>query len=174
MTSNKSKGDVMANTEPFVISREFNAPRDLMWELWTDCEHMKVWNGPKGFTSTHCEIDLRPGGSCHYNMVGPDGSEMWGIALYREIVKPEKLVWVTCFSDADRNITTHPMAPDWPREMLTTVTFEERAGKTTVSIEWIPINASEAEIAMFEQGRDGMKGGWMGTFEELENYIANL
>jgi len=173
MTSNQPN-DVLADVEPFVISREFDAPRNLMWKLWTDCEHMKVWNGPKGFTSTHCEMDLRPGGSCHYNMVGPDGSESWGIAHYREIVEPEKLVWVTSFSDAERNIIRHPMAPDWPLELLTTVKFSESAGKTTVHLEWIPINASEAEIAMFEQGRDGMKGGWTGTFEELEKYIAQL
>jgi hypothetical protein len=64
------------------------------------------------------------------------------------------------------------MAPDWPREMLTTVRFADEQGRTRVSIEWLPIDASETELRVFDQGRDSMTQGWGGTFEQLIAYLA--
>ena len=161
------------NSEPFVISRTFDAPRERVWQAWTEVEHLKRWWGPKGFTVTHCKIDLRPGGIMHYCLRMPDGNEMWGKFVYREIVKPERLVWVNSFSDKDGGTTVHPMSASWPREMLSTATFEEQSGKTKVTVQWIPLDGSSAlECKTFDEGRESMKMGWTGTMDQFVAYLA--
>jgi len=157
---------------PFRIERLLDAPRERVWRAWTEVEQLVHWWGPKGFTVRHCTVDLRPGGKMHYCLRMPDGGEMWGRFVYREIVPPEKLVWVNSFSDKDGGVTRHPMAPDWPRELLTTVRFSEEKGRTRVTVEWVPIDASDTELRAFDQGRDSMTQGWGGTFEQLIAYLA--
>ena len=160
-------------TAPFVISRLLDAPRDKVWRAWTEVERLRQWWGPKGFAVTHCKVDLRPGGIMHYCLRMPDGGEMWGKFVYREIVKPERLVWINSFSDKDGGTTVHPMSPDWPREMLTKVTFEEQGRKTRVTVQSVPVDAStDIERKTFDEGRDSMKQGWSGTFEQLESYLS--
>ena len=160
-------------TEPFVISRVFDAPRERMWQAWTDVERLKQWWGPKGFTVTHCKLDLRPGGIMHYCLRMPNGSEMWGRFVYREIVKPERLVWVNSFSDKDGGVTVHPMSATWPREMLTTVTFEAQGAKTRLTVQWTLFDtATELERKTFEEGRESMKMGWTGTMDQFAAYLV--
>ena len=159
-------------SDEFVISRVFDAPRDKVWKAWTEAERLKQWWGPKGFTVSHCTVDLRPGGVMHYCLRSPDGQDMWGKFVYREIVKPEKLVFVVSFSDEKGGITRHPMSPDWPREMLSTVTFAVQQGGTLITVRWIPTNATELERKTFVDGRDGMKQGWGGTFDQFAAYLA--
>ena len=160
-------------TAPFVISRVLDAPRDRVWEAWTEAERLKHWWGPKGFTVTYLKIDLRPGGTMHYCLRMPDGKEMWGKFVYREIVKPERLVWINSFSDKDGGTTVHPMSPDWPREMHTLVSFEAQGGKTKVTVQWTPVDGStETERKTFEAGRGSMNQGWSGTFEQFAAYLA--
>jgi len=160
-------------TAPFTITRVVDAPRDKVWRAWTEVEHLRQWWGPKGFAVTHCKVDLRPGGLMHYCLRMPDGGEMWGKFVYREIAKPERLVWINSFSDKEGGTTVHPMSADWPREMHTKVTFEDLGGKTRVTVQWTPVDASsEIERKTFEQGRDSMKQGWSGTFEQLESYLS--
>ena len=158
-------------TKPFVISREFDAPRQRVWQAWTAVERLKQWFSPKGFTVIAAKMDFRPGGSYHYGMRTPTGQEMWGKWVFREIKAPERLVLVNSFSDAAGGMTRHPMSPTWPREMLSTSTFSEKNGKTTLTLEWLPVNATPEEIATFEAGREGMKMGWTGTMEQLIDYL---
>jgi uncharacterized protein YndB with AHSA1/START domain len=158
--------------QPFVVSRAFGAPRARVWQAWTEVEQLEQWWGPKGFVVTHCKLDLRPGGLMHYCLRSPDGNDMWGRFVYREIVKPERLVWVNSFSDEKGGITRHPMAPGWPREMLTTVRFAEQGKGTLVTVQWVPINATEVERRMFDEGRASMQQGWTGTFEQFEQYLG--
>lgn len=159
-------------TKPFVLSREFAAPRDLVWTAWTELEHFMAWFGPAGFKTTHAKMDLRPGGMFHYCMVSPDGKEIWGRAVYREIVQPVRLVWINSFSDRDGGITRHPFSQDpWPLQLLTIVAFDETAGKTTVTVTWTPFDATDAERQTFEKGRESMKAGWTGTFDRLAAYL---
>ncbi len=161
-------------SEPFIISREFDAPRDLVWRAWTEREHFARWFGPKGFKVELRKFDLRPGGMTHYSMITPTGGEMWGRAIYREIASPEKIVWVNSFSDPAGGITVHPMSPNWPKEMLTTVTFEERGAKTLVTVHWLPIDATTIERNTFSPARTSMAGGWGGTFDRLTDYLAEI
>ena len=158
---------------PFVISRVFDAPRERVWQAWTEVERLKQWWGPKGFTVTHCKLDLRPGGIMHYCLRMPDGKEMWGKFVYREIVKPERLVWVNSFSDKDGGTTVHPMNANWPRELLTTVTFEPQGAGTKLTVRWIPLEGSSAlERKTFDEGRESMKMGWGGTLDQFASYLA--
>lgn len=122
-----------AGVRPFVITRTFDAPRELVWKAWTERDRMMQWFGPKGFTMSTAKLDLRPGGIFHYCLRSPDGHEMWGKFVYREIVAPERIVLVNSFSDEKGGITRHPMSASWPLEMLSTTTLTEKNGKTTIS-----------------------------------------
>ena len=160
-------------SQPFVITRMFDARRERVWKSWTEPERLKRWWAPKGFTCTHCEVDLRPGGLMHYCLRSPDGSDMWGRFVYREIVQPEKLVFVVSFSDVQAGITRHPMSADWPLEILSTVEFAAEGKRTAVTVRWIPVNATEAERKAFDDGRESMTQGWSGTFDYLDAYLPN-
>lgn len=161
-------------TAPFVIAREFAAPRDLVWRVWTEREHFMQWFGPKGFKPMNlARMDLRPGGMLHYSMETPDGKVMWGRAVYREVVPSAKLVWINSFSDAAGGITPHPFTKDpWPLQMLTTATFAEQGGKTLVTITWVPFDSTEDERRTFDAGRGSMTMGWTGTFDRLTEHLA--
>ena len=160
-------------TKPFVISREFAAPRALVWKVWTEGEHFSQWFAPKGVTTTVVQFDLRPGGICHYYLTSHEGKKWWGKAAYREIVPQEKLVWINSFSDEHAGITRHPFSKDpWPLQMLTVITFAENAGKTTVTVTWLPIDADDEERGVFDRNHPSMNGGWGGTFEQLTAYLG--
>lgn len=159
--------------QAFVISRTFDSPRDLVWKAFTDPERMKRWWGPKGFTVRYSKMEFRPGGIYHYCLRSPAGEDMWGKFVYREIVKPERVVFVDSFSDEEGNVTTHPLSPNWPRQMLSTVTLTKHEGGTTFTVEWIPMNASASECETFESGRESMRQGWTGTLDQLAGYLAN-
>jgi uncharacterized protein YndB with AHSA1/START domain len=164
----------MDGTQDFVISRTLDAPRDLVWNAWTQPEHLRQWWGPKDFKVVACDIDLRPGGVFHYGLQAPDGNTMWGKWTFREIKAPELMVVVVSFSDKDRGVTRHPMAPNWPLETLSRTTFEEQDGKTLMTLRWRAINATPEEIAMFDASHESMKGGFSGTFEQLTAYLAKI
>ncbi|HKB82136.1 MAG TPA: SRPBCC domain-containing protein [Burkholderiales bacterium] len=157
---------------PFVISREFDAPRDLVWKSWTEAQRLKQWWGPKGFIVHTCTVDLRPGGLFHYGMSAPDGSDMWGRFLYREIDRPRRLEFIVSFSDPDGGITRHPGHLQWPLQMLSTVTFQETAGRTTVTVQWEAYEATDLERKTFQDGMASMQQGWTGTFEQFRDYLA--
>jgi uncharacterized protein YndB with AHSA1/START domain len=156
---------------PFVISREFDAPRERVWQAWTEPERLQQWFSPKGFSVIAAKLDLRAGGTYHYGMRMPDGKEMWGKWLIREVKRPERLVFINTFSDPQGGLTRHPFAPDWPAKMLSTISFAEKGRGTLLTIEWAPIEASEAEMKVFDSGRPSMTQGWSGTFENLTNYL---
>jgi uncharacterized protein YndB with AHSA1/START domain len=156
----------------FVISREFDAPRERVWTAWTERDQLMQWFGPKGFTMSHAALDFRPGGVFHYGLRAPDGTAVWGKFTYREIVPPRRLVWVNAFSDEKGGLGRHPFAPEWPQQMLTTVTFDERDGRTTVTIRWSTLDATPAEQKVFDAGHDSMRMGWTGTFEQLEAHLG--
>ena len=160
-------------SKDFVISRVFDAPRDLVWKAFTEPERMKEWWGPKGFTVIVSKMDFRVGGTYLYGMKAPDGTPMWGKFTYREIAAPERMVVVTSFSDEAGGITRHPMAPTWPLQMLSVFTFEEKpGGKTKFTVRWSALEASEEEQKTFDTSHDSMNRGWSGTMEQLDAYLA--
>lgn len=160
--------------QEFVITREFNASRERVWQAWTEREQLVRWFGPKGSTLSHAALDFRPGGTFHYAMRSADGKEMWGKWTFREIVAPKKLVLVSSFSDAKGGLAPAPMIDNWPLETLSTTTFEEHAGKTTITLRWAPLNASELQLQTFAKMHDSMRQGWGGTFEQLAEYLDKV
>ena len=133
----------------FVISRVLDAPRELVWKCFTDPEHMKQWWGPKGVKVVKSEMDLRPGGTYLYGMQVPDGPVMWGKFVYREIVPPEKLVFINSFSDEKRR----PDAPSDGADLAAGIAVHlhlrggRPGGKTKFTIRWSPHNATAKRSA---------------------------
>ena len=157
----------------FVITRDFDAPRDLVWKAWTERERLMRWWGPKGFTVQSATLDFRPGGVFHYGLSTPGGQVMWGKFVYREIDAPERIVWVSSFSDEAGGTTRAPFSAEFPLELLSTLTFAEHEGRTTLTLRASAFNASEAERQFFEGMFDSMRQGWGGTFNQLAEHLAN-
>ena len=163
----------VTGNQEFVISRVFDAPRDVVFKAFTDPERMKHWWGPKGFAVVKSEMDLRVDGVYHYCLRAPDGALMWGKFIYREIVPPERVVFINSFSNEQGGTTHHPMMPDWPLEMMSTILFEDvENGKTKFTVKWSPHNASEKERVTFAGGHASMTQGWSGTFDQLAAHLA--
>jgi uncharacterized protein YndB with AHSA1/START domain len=172
MNDTRTMPSAVGHADEFVINRVVDAPRSRVWKAWTDAKDLKQWWGPKGFEVVSTKVDLRPGGIFLYHLRSQNGQEMWGKFVYREIVPEQRLVFITSFSDENAGETRHPMAPSWPLKMLSTVTFTESGGKTTVTVRWLPYEATQKECETFEAGRDSMKAGWTGTFERLDDYFG--
>lgn len=123
-----------------VITRIFDAPRELVWRAWTDPEHLKRWWGPKGFTAPVCQIDLRVGGKFLGCMRSPDGHEFWSTGTYREIVPFEKIVSSDSFADEHGNVVPashYGLEGEFPLELEVIVTLEDLGGKTKMTLRHI-------------------------------------
>jgi len=144
------------------------------------------WFGVHGLTPFFCsagtapgvetvihKFDLEPDGVWLNEMKMSGGSNFQKI-IFKEVSKPEKLVWHHCSADADWNIAANPMMPDWPRILLTTVTFEEKGDQTNVRLSQIPLDATDAEIACFAKMKDGMSGGWGSGYAIIDELLAEL
>jgi len=161
--------------EQFVINRSFDAPLELMFEMWTDPKHFSQWLPPTGFTMEFIKSDIRPGGASFYLMTGSGNIKMYGRAKYLEIRKPDRIVYTQQFCDENEKVSRHPMAPTWPQTMLTIVTLsEEGPDRTRVTVTWEPHGAtSREELETFIKAKGGMTQGWTGSFDKLEAYLPN-
>jgi uncharacterized protein YndB with AHSA1/START domain len=142
-----------------VITRVFDAPRELVWQAWTDPRHLAQWWGPKGFTNPACEVDARVGGAWHIVMRSPDGTEYPCGGVYREIVKPERLVFTNNATDKEGNTIL---------EGLTTVTFAEHGAKTKLTLQ----TRAAAVVAYAAAYLKGMEAGWTQSLERLAEKLA--
>lgn len=85
--------EIKASDREIVIMREFDAPRELLWEAWTNPKLVAQWWGPDGFTTEIETMDVRVGGVWRLTMTGPDGKRYPNASVFREIVKPERIVF---------------------------------------------------------------------------------
>jgi uncharacterized protein YndB with AHSA1/START domain len=157
----------------FVISRTFNAPRDLVWSAWTQGERLAQWWGPKGSKVHVLRLEMRPGGMFHYSFEYQPGKPMWGRFVYREITPPERIVFVNSFTDSQGEIIRAPIKDNWPLEVLNTMTLSEKGGRTTLTLRAHPINPTDVEYQTFIGMHDSMRQGYGGTFDQLGDYLAN-
>ena len=162
----------MSELPTYVLEREFDAPRELVWRTWTDPELLPRWYGPRVDTVIH-KLDLKPGGLWLVEMKW-DGNSNHQRIEYTEVSPPERLVWLHSMTDSEWNIAANPMMPDWPRALLTTVTFEEDGERTKLRLTLSPHEASEAEIACFAAAMEGMGKGWGAGMELLAELLAEL
>ena len=140
-----------------VITRVFDAPRNLVFKAWTQPEHMMHWWGPRGFTVLSCEMDLRVGGAWRLRMRSPQGVEDRQRGVFREIVEPERLVFTYAFEDASGK-------PG--HETIVTVNFAEVGGKTRLTV----------HQAVFETVtvRDDHVRGWGEALDHLAGYVTKV
>ena len=157
----------------FTMTREFAAPRAVVWAAFTEADRLAQWWGPTGFTFIRCTLELTRGGAFHFGMRSPDGGEMWARFVYEEITVPEKLVYVSSFSDKEGSLQAPPFDDEWPMEIRNTFLFNELAGKTTVTLHSVPVNPTETARATFESGFDSMNQGYGGTFDQLVEYLRH-
>ena len=155
------------------LTREIDAPRELVWRAFTQAEHLAKWWGPKGCSTRVLQLDLQPGGLFHYAMETPGGN-MYGCFVYRDIVAPERITFVLSFADADTRIVRAPFSETWPLELLCQNTFTEVNGKTLITMASTPLGATDAERASFEQGRAGLKEGTGASLDALDAYLTEL
>jgi uncharacterized protein YndB with AHSA1/START domain len=142
------------------ITRVFNAPRAQVFAAWTDAESLAQWWGPKAFTNPVCEIDARVGGAIRIHMRSPDGSIYPMKGEFREIIQFERLVFTNIAVDAAGN---HII------EGLTTVTFAEAGGKTTMTLHTRGRAVADYAIAYLQ----GMEVGWTGSIDKLETWLSS-
>jgi len=162
----KEKNQTVETTDNEIIfTRTFHAPRELVFETYTTCEHLMKWWGPRNWPLSYCKMDFRPGGTWHYCMKGPnEDDESWGIAKYKEISKPEKIIYNDYFSDKDGNINTDMPAFD------TIVTFTSLNDKTEVKME-SKVGSKEEVDKLVEMG---MIEGFTETWDRLEEHLAAI
>ena len=162
----------MSESPEYVLDRVFDAPREMVWRAWTDPELLSRWYGPGVETIIH-RFDLQPGGLWLNEMKWGDNSDLSKV-VFQEVVPEEKLVWHHSSSDSDWNIITSPMMADWPRVILTTVTFEDMGSKTQVRLTWVPFEATDAEIACFAGAVGHMGKGWESGYSIMDELFAEL
>ncbi len=157
-----SRSNALTVTTPsdreIVMTRVFDAPRELVFEAHSSCEHLSHWWGPRRYEVVSCEVDFRPGGAWRFVHRGPDGEEYGFHGEYREIVPPERIVWTFEFEGMPGNISVE------------TLTLEEHDGKTTLTSRAVYDNV-EARDAMLQSG---MEEGAAETYERLDEYLETL
>lgn len=173
MTEKAKKQATKALENELVITRIFDAPRELVWKAWTDHDQVKRWHGPRMFTCPSAKIDFRVGGKYLFCMRSDSGPEqwqegIWSTGIYKEIVPLEKIVCTDCFADENGNVvpaTHYDMEGDFPLEMLVTVTFEDyKDNKTKMTMRHRGIPAGEHS--------EGADQGWNESFDKLAEHLA--
>jgi uncharacterized protein YndB with AHSA1/START domain len=160
--------------ERFVINRSFEASLDVMFQMWTDPDHLAKWLPPAGFEMKFLRSDIRPGGATFFQMTNHDNVTLYARAHYQQIEQPGRIVYTQEFCDESENLSRHPMAPVWPATMLTTVELtSEGPDRTRVTVGCEPIeNFTPEELNAFVEARAGMTQGWTGSFDKLEAMLT--
>jgi uncharacterized protein YndB with AHSA1/START domain len=141
-----------------VITRVFDASRKLVWKAWTDPKHLVQWWGPKGFTNPVCEWDAKPGKAIYVVMRAPNGTDYPMGGVFREVVEPERLIFTSGALDEKGHMLF---------ELLHTITFAERGGKTTLTVR-AQVVKSTAKAAQYLAGYEA------GMTQSLERLAAHL
>lgn len=150
-----------------VFTRPFAAPCQLVWEAYTDCAHLVNWWGPEGWELTHCQLDLKVGGTWHYCMAGfYEGNHMesWGLGTYEELEAPHHLVYRDAFSDKNGNVD-----PDMP-ETLNTIVFKAIDGGTMMHISTLCESAEARQQLIDMQVEQGVAESW----QRLDVFLSSL
>jgi uncharacterized protein YndB with AHSA1/START domain len=150
-----------ASKDRIVITRIFDAPREMVWKAWTDPNHLVAWWGPRYFTSPAAKIDFRVGGKYLFCMRSPEGQDYYSAGTYNEIVPPQRIVYTDSFADAEGNILSPAEfgMGDIPTIQIMTLTLEDIGGKTRLTLSQADIPDGEAKKNMIT--------GWNESFDKL-------
>jgi uncharacterized protein YndB with AHSA1/START domain len=162
--------NMVDETERMVVTRVFDAPRELVWKAWTDPKYVMQWWGPKGFTAPVCKMDFRVGGKFLCCMRTPDGQEFWNGGEYHEIVPHEKIVYSMYFADAKGNkvdAAQYGIEHEAIEDAHDVVTFEDCGnGQTKLTL----IGNESMESAK----NSGQVEGWSQILDKVAEVIAEL
>ena len=143
-----------------IATRILNAPRELVWKVWTDPEHVVQWWGPDGFTNTSHEMSVKPGGVWRLTMHGPDGRNYPNKIVFIEVIKPEYLSYKHSGDDEAEPVSHH-----------VTVIFEKQGDKTKITMKMVFESAEELKRVDKEYGAiEGMKQ----CVNRLEKYVSKV
>lgn len=160
------------NKDVFVLNHSFDADPDTVFSMWTDPEHLSAWLPPKGFTMEFMRSDIKEGNSTFYRMFNQGGIEIYGLTNYLMIVPGRQIVMRQDFCDQDENLARHPLAPELPQSIMTTVEFIPEDQGTRVTLTSVSGDSATAkEIARFVQEREGMSRGWDSSFDQLDKKL---
>lgn len=154
-------------TRDLLLSRVFNAPREVVWQAWTQPDRLTRWFAPEPFTPAAAKVDLRPGGSFLYNMRSPEGAEFWGKGVYREVTPPERLVYLDTFADEEGNPVPperYGLGADYPPETLVTITLADQGSRTLLTVIHAGLPVGE--------GSDMTEAGWRSQLDRLDAALA--
>ena len=161
--------------KPCVITRDFDAPKKLVFDAWTKIEHLVNWNFPmKGVTCEYTKTDIKSGGFSLHKMIFPNGHEMWLLTRYEELNEPDSLVFRQYMSNEAGDILPNKMMPDWPKEMQASILLEEVEGKTRMTFTWKPIDPTQAEADCFEKAGEQGGKGWGSAMDILAEYLGTV
>ncbi|MDB5127774.1 SRPBCC domain-containing protein [Mucilaginibacter sp.] len=165
MTDQTNKGPELK------IVRHFNAPKEVVFDAFADKDAMAEWWGPSGMPATVVKFEFKPGGEYHYKLEG-NGQIMWGLFKYLNINRADLIEFVSSFSDEQGNVCKSPFPMDFPLEIFNKVTFDENNGRTTLTLQGHPINATDEQKATYASITANMEQGFKGTFDQLERYLS--
>ena len=126
------------DTHTIRIERMFDAPRERVFDAWTQPEQLLQWYAPRGCTITLVKLETRPGGRFHWCIHNPSFGDCWCVGVYQEVVRPERIVYTLATADSAGNEIEPAQAghdPRWPRETLVTVTLADVRGSTRLTLE---------------------------------------
>jgi uncharacterized protein YndB with AHSA1/START domain len=161
--TNETQSTAPANEPILLLERVFDAPRDLVWQAWTDPEQLGKWFFPHAFKATRVELDVRPGGKSVVDMQGPDGTVYPNRGRYIDVDPPNKLSYTDDVDPAETAWGNNP-----PPSNVQTITFEDLDGKTKLSVH-IQLTSVQDRDAMVEMGA---VAGWSESFEKLDALLA--
>jgi len=155
------------DTRTIRIERMFDAPRERVFDAWTQPESLLQWYAPRGCTITLAKLDVRPGGRFHWCIHNPSFGDCWCVGVYREVVRPERIVYTLATADAAGNQIDPVQAghdPRWPRETLVTVTFTDVRGSTRLTL--------EQNVAESLAKHTGAHPSWLQMLDRLDEVVA--
>lgn len=159
-------------TPVFTIHRRFAAPAERVFDAWADPAQMAAWSGPTGAQVKVLRGEIAEGKTLHASQDTADGGVMFTLARYRTVDRPHRLTYDQSFADGTGAIVKAPFFDHWPHVMRTDVTFTPDGDGTAVTLTWTPIDATPEEEAQFASIMESMTGGWSGSFDKLDAFLA--
>ncbi len=161
MSARNASIDPQSSEWDLVLTRVFDAPREIVFKAWTDAKQMAQWWGPNGFTNPVCELDVRAGGAMRIHMRGPDGVVYPMKGTFEEIDEPNRLVFVSSALDEKGNSMF---------DIRNTVIFAEQGGKTALTLQ-ARILKTTAQAPQYLQG---MRAGWTQSLDRLGAHLPSM
>jgi uncharacterized protein YndB with AHSA1/START domain len=155
------------DSKEIVIRREFDAPRSLLWDVWTRPEHIEKWWGPRGFSTKVTEMDFRAGGKWKYVMTGPDGMEYPVNGIFSEVTPPERIVTTDEFGD---DYDKRMPGVDLPKGLVATAVFDDLGTRSRLTLTTSHATAEDRK----KHEAMGVIAGWNSSFDKMDEYLAEI